>query len=178
MLITEALAELKTISKRIAKKQEYVKGYLYRQDGLRDPLEKDGGSQVAIAKELQAIGDLNRRLIDIRVAIQVTNQNTQVVVEGEARSIAEWLTWRKEVSEGEKSFVDAVRRTVLTARAQAQQKGYAVVPEGAKAANPGDLVINVNEAQLAAHAEKLETILGTLDGQLSLKNATVNVIGL
>lgn len=43
MLITEALAELKTLNKRVEKKKEYVKAYLYRQEGLKDPLEKDGG---------------------------------------------------------------------------------------------------------------------------------------
>jgi hypothetical protein len=36
-----------------------------------------------------------------------------------------------------------------------------------------DFVVNVNERELADHIEELENTLGVLDGQLSLKNATI-----
>ncbi len=51
--ITEALAEGTTIEKRIAKKRQFVRDYLFRQEQLRDPL--DGGSNIAISRELQSI---------------------------------------------------------------------------------------------------------------------------
>ena len=69
MTITEALAETKTIDKRISKKRTFVTDYLFRQDALRDPLEKEGGSVAAIEATRQAIGDLEKRLVDIRRAI-------------------------------------------------------------------------------------------------------------
>ena len=49
--ITEALAEIKTISKRLEKKRESIFNFVGRQDGIRDPLEKDGGSVEFIIRE-------------------------------------------------------------------------------------------------------------------------------
>jgi hypothetical protein len=38
---------------------------------------------------------------------------------------------------------------------------------------PGDIVVNVSELELANDIENMENVLGYLDGQLSLRNATV-----
>lgn len=173
MTITEALAELKTIHKRIEKKREFVGGYLGRQDGLKDPLEKDGGSAVVIQRERQAIADLEARHVAIRLAIQRVNQQTSVTVEGETRMLADWLTWRKEIAPGQQAFITKMRATIQSMRTQAQQKGWGVATSATAASNPTDIIINADESALAKDAERLETILGGLDGQLSLKNATV-----
>lgn len=177
MTITEGLAELKTLQKRIEKKREYVGGYIARQDGMKDPLEKDGGSAAMITRERQAIADLEGRRVAIRTAIQKVNQTTPITIAALTKTIAEWLTWRKEVAPGEQAFVTGLRQRVMQARTQAQQKGWGVVSATVTTADtkPTDVVINVDEAALAAEAEQLETILGTLDGQLSLKNATVMI---
>lgn len=178
MLITEGLAELKTLSKRIEKKQDYIKSFLFRADGLRDPLEKEGGSVKVITGELQAVSDLKTRLVAIRTAIQRTNLTTPLTVEGRTMSIAEWLTWRKEVSENEQGFIRAMRLALQQARTSALARGATVVPPGSAATAPSDLLVNVSESALAAQAEHLETVLGILDGQLSLKNATIQIDGL
>ncbi len=54
LTITEALAEIPTIEKRIEKKREFILNYLYRQSSVRDPHEKDGGSTVLIVREAGA----------------------------------------------------------------------------------------------------------------------------
>ena len=171
--ITEALADLKTIGKRIEKKREYITTYLVRQDGVKDPLEKDGGSAEVIRRERQAVNDLETHFIAVRTAIQRANQENVIEIEGVSRTIAEWLTWRKEISTGQKTFVHKVRLAVTQARTQATQKGYTVVQPGQQANNFTDLLVHVDEAELAKQAEQIETILGKLDGQLSLKNATI-----
>lgn len=51
--ITEALAEIKTIGKRIDSKKQFVTSHLARQDGVKDPLEKDGGSAELLKRERQ-----------------------------------------------------------------------------------------------------------------------------
>lgn len=175
--ITEALADLKTMGKRIASKREYVGNFLARQDGIKDPLEKDGGSIEVIRRERQAIADLEARHVAIRTAIQKVNQSTPITIADTTKTIAEWLTWRKEVAPGAQSFVGKMRNTLIQIRTQAQQKGYGVVSAVATTAtqSPTDFVVNVDEAELAKEAERFETILGTLDGQLSLKNATVTI---
>jgi hypothetical protein len=178
MLITEGLAELKTLAKRIEKKKEYIRTYLFRSEGLKDPLEKDGGSVEVLKRETQALSDLYRRVVAIRTAIQITNLQTPLTVEGNTKTIAEWLTWRKEVSDSQVRFVGTLRSTLLAARNTAQSKGNTVVQVGGVGNAPTDLLVNIDESDLAKQAEALEVVLGGLDGQLSLKNATVSVIGI
>ena len=57
-----------------------------------------GGSVSAIKRELQAIHDLEERMVRIRRAIQHANQVTNVTIGKQARSIADWLVWRRDVS--------------------------------------------------------------------------------
>jgi len=175
LTITEALAEIKTIDKRIGKKQESILPYLWRQEQLRDPHEKDGGSVAFIQKELQAIGDLGVRKMALRRAIQRANDTTRFSINGTENSISDWLTWRREVAPGKQTFSKQMASHIHQARAQAQAKGFAVVGAGAVPSQPSDLLVNINEQELAAEMENLETVLGSLDGQLSLKNATVLV---
>lgn len=175
MTLTEAFAELKTISKRIEKKREYVGTFLVRQDGIRDPLAKDGGAAVVIANERHAIADLETRHIAIRAAMQRTNLTTTVTVGDATKTIYEWLIWRKEIAQGSQAFVNRMRHTINTARTQAQQKGWQVIASSATPQAPTDFLVHVDEAALAAEAERLETVLAQLDGQLSLKNATVTI---
>src|SRR5438105_988378 len=107
--ITEALAELKTIDKRIEKKREFVLGYLLRQEMFKDPLEKDGGSVSAIRREMQAIHDLEERKISIRRAIQQANERNTVTVAKQTRAIADWLVWRREVAPIQQQFLANIR---------------------------------------------------------------------
>lgn len=176
--ITEALAELKTLGKRIEKKREYIAQYLARQDGLKDPLLKDGGSVEVIVRERQAIRDMETRHVAIRTAIQRSNHATTITIVTVSKTVAEWLTWRKEIAPGAQAFVGKLRQGIVNARTQAQQKGWGIVSATvttAEAKAPTDILVNADEADLAAEAEQFETILGTLDGQLSLKNATVTI---
>ena len=174
MTITEALAETKTIDKRISKKREFITGYLFRQDALRDPLAKEGGSVVAIGEARQAIGDLETRLVAIRTAIARANTDEHITVNGMDRSIAEWLVWRREVAPGMQSFLGQLRHAFVGVRSEATKKGLAISEPG-EAKTSNDIVVNVSEIKLAEEIEALEETLGVLDGQLSLKNATVMV---
>lgn len=179
LTITEALAEIKTIGKRVAKKREGLQPFLWRQEQLKDPLESDGGSVEFISRELQAIDDLEARIITLRAAIAKANAETILTVDGSTRTIADWLTWRREVAPGRQQFISTLRNQIASARQQAQQKGLGVVSATATVVNadvkPSDLLINISEGQLAMEADHLQEVLGILDGQLSLKNATTTV---
>lgn len=172
--ITEALAELTTIGKRVDKKRTFIKAYLMRQEKLKDPLVKDGGASEVIKREFQAVNDLLGRLISIRLAIQKKNHETDVTVGGVTKTLAEWLTWRKEAAPGEQRMYLELQQMINSARAQGLRQGATVVSAGQEA-KPDDIVVNVDEAALARSAEETETVLGDLDGQLSLKNATVYI---
>lgn len=170
--ITEALADLKTIDKRIQKKREFVLAYLLRQEMQKDPLEKEGGSVNAINAELQSIGDLFERKIVIRAAINKANTDTSIEIQGIKRTINDWLVWRREVAASHGQLLNEINGKIQSTRQDAIRKGLAVV-SGQPAANPTDVLVNLNEQELAKEIEQREEILGVLDGQLSLKNATI-----
>lgn len=171
LTITEALAEIKTIGKRIDKKTAFISTYLLRQEMVRDPLEKDGGSAASIAREMQSIADLQSRIVRIRAGIQGSNLATVLTIGQVRRSITDWLTWRKEVAPVEQRFLAQMRQTIEGHRQQYRAKGITVGAQGSDL-KPQDVVVNVDEGELARRAEQLEETLGTLDGKLSLLNAT------
>lgn len=173
MTITEALAEMKTLAKRIEKKREAVSPYLLRQSIVLDPLTDAGGSKEHIRRERQALDDMEKRMVAIRTSIQRTNQGTPITVEGETKTIAEWLTWRKEVAPGRQLFLQKLHSSIRKVRDDFAKKGGAV-GEDVKASDV-NITVNVDEAALLREIEHCETVLGQLDGQLSLKNATVMV---
>jgi hypothetical protein len=164
MTITEAFAELKTIQARLKKKREFIGSHLLYPDAIKDPLANDGGTLQVVQREQQAISDLQERLIRIRYAMQTANLVNSITIAGKTRSIAEWLAWRKDLQEGERSFLANIRRSIDNTRTNVRAKG----DDPAKT-----VVVNVDEGDLGARMEALETIASTLDGQLSLKNATV-----
>ncbi len=171
--ITEALAELKVIDKRIEAKRQFIGANIMRPEQLKDPFEKDGGSVTALAKELQAVGDLEERKVSIRRAIQQANEATSVTVGKVTRSVADWLVWRRDVAPQQQSFLTQMRTGIDNNRKQALQRGQTLAT--ADAVKPGDIIVNVNELELASQLEELGATLETLDGQLSLKNATVPI---
>jgi hypothetical protein len=168
--ITEALAEVPTITKRIMKKEAFIQNYLYRQSVIRDPHEKSGGSAVLIEQEMQSMKDLQDRLIKIRAAIQKSNHDNSITVQDETRTIADWLTWRREVADNERRFYNELSNKLAGVRQEAMRKGLAVSDKDA--GYSPDYIVNIDEKKLADKIENIENVLGTLDGQLSLKNAT------
>ncbi len=174
LTITEALQEMRTIDKRIEKKVDWIGQLAARNEKIRDPVEKEGGSAAVIEQERQAIGDLHRRKVQLRLAINRANDQAVLTIAGETKSIAEWIVWRREVAPIQESILGGLRRGISNVRDQAKRAGTSIVSTQ-DAAEPGDIVVNISEVELAGEIETLEEILGNLDGQLSLKNATTVV---
>lgn len=171
MVVTEALAEIKTLNKRIEKKREAIGPYLLRRSVVLDPIKEEGGSSEFIRRERQAIEDLERRVVAIRTAIQKSNHVTSITIEGQERTIAEWLTWRKEIAPGRQTHLGFLRTTITKVRAEYQKKGGVV--EQAPEARDENVIVGLDEIALLKEIEQMENILGQLDGLLSVKNATV-----
>jgi hypothetical protein len=171
--ITEALAEIKTIDKRLDKKRDFIRTYIARPDNIKDPHIKDGGTPALLAGEQQAIHDLEERIVTLRRGIQKANEATVITVQGKARSIADWLVWRRDAAPKHQSYLANLNNALNQVRAEAQRKGVALVANGTEAQKPNDIIVNINEKQLAIDIETMEIVLGELDGMLSLKNATV-----
>lgn len=173
MTITEALAEMKTLAKRIEKKREAIAPYLLRQSIVLDPLADSGGSKEHVRRERQALGDMETRMVAIRTSIQKVNQITPITVEGETKTIAEWLTWRKEIAPARQKHLQMMHGSIRKVRDDFAKKG-GMVGEAVSASDV-NITVNVDEAGLLKEIEQMENVLGQLDGQLSLKNATVMV---
>jgi len=180
--VTQALSELKTIGKRITAKEESIQRYILRQEVLRDPLDRQGGSAKHIAEERQAINDLCEQQVAIRRAIAAANVASSLQIEGQSRSIADWLVWRREVAPARQRFLRGLASIIDRSRSEAQRRGIDRTVYGNVAAmastgdqKPGDIVVNLNEQELAQQIEQMETMLGSLDGLLSLANATLKI---
>lgn len=172
--ITEALAEIKLLSKRIASKQESVMRYLARSENMRDPLEKEGGSAQYVKSELQSLDDLQENVVRIRRAIAAANAGNTITLGGETRSIADWLTWRREVAPIAQKTLVNMQNVIQQARNEATKRG-GVLKDGTESTKPGDVVVNVSEKALSEMLDAHNIKAGTLDGQLSLKNATIRI---
>lgn len=178
LTVTEALAEIKTLTKRIEKRRENVKPYLFRQKAVADPLADDveGGAPEFIKRERQGAADLETRLVALRIAIQALNLRETISIDGEVKSMAAWLTWRKEVLPGQRQFLQDLRNRLDQCRREAAQKQIGVVNvDASSTAKYADYIVHFNEAELAREIEHIELVVGTLDGQLSLKNATTTI---
>lgn len=181
MTITEALAEIKTINKRLEKKRESVISMIGRDSRLKDPLANDEGmtSQKYVAQERQAINDLEKRIVTIRTAIQEKNLTTPCTVGGTTMPIQDWLNFRRDISMGRQRFLMQLNQGIRNIRAQAQQKGGRVVAAASAQATitteanaPPEILLHLDERELLTEQEGLEQTLGELDGKLSLLNAT------
>lgn len=172
--ITQALAELKTINKRIENKTQTVGKYLTQPDDKRDPLERQGGSAKMIEEERQSIDDLWVTQIRIRRAVEDANIANEITVEGVTRSIAEWLIWRREVAKSRKMFLSSMAQSIARQRELAHSVTLRMSGSGQEARTV-DIIVNLNEKELMNDIEHLDSVMGQLDGQLSLKNATLFV---
>lgn len=171
--ITEALAELKTLESRIEKKQEFITSHLARQEQVKDPFAKDGGTEAVIRQEIQSLHDLLSLRIAIRSVISRANMETKVKIKNAEYSIAEWIVWKREVLPVKKAIYGKIAEAIKNVRQNTINRGFKVTtPDKAEAT---DVVINLDEKWLKEVAEETAEIEGQLDGQLSLKNATVVV---
>lgn len=172
LTITEALAELSLIDKKVNKKQESVNSFLFRQDMFKDPLADQGGSKAHVSSEQQAISDLLDRKLRLRRAIADKNTSEKLTISGVTMSIADWLVWRREIAPLKQQILASMLTRVQAARTEAAKR---FGPSEDGKTRPTDIVVNFDERQAMAESERIGDTLGILDGQLSLKNATVTL---
>lgn len=174
MTITEALAETKLIKSKIQAKKAFIADHGARLDIMPDPLANEGGSDKRIKEELQGITDLRKRLVDIRTAIARANIETKVCVGKLNMSIADWINWKREVSDEHKNFLSQAVEQMRQTRRKLEQS-----PQVAKNEDGSQRIIkpvyHLNEGDIQKELEELLTVIGELDGKLSLTNATTFV---
>lgn len=169
--ITEALAEIKLIEKKLSSKTQHVAQNLSRAKHLPDPL---GDSAKALQSEMQSIHDLYKRQVKIRGVIAKANIETTIRVIDDEMSITEWLAWKREVSAKQNALYATIRDGI-----KAAQNTYSRAPQIYKDSEDKtqlvQFVFNLDYQEYVSLAEKTQEKLDKLDGLLSLKNATILV---
>lgn len=174
MTVSEALAEIKTLTKRIADKQDFIHKSLGRPEYARDPFAEQGGARSALNAAFQSLRDLEERLAGLRMSILASNMKTTVTIGKITATIQRWLTLRREVLPQRRQFIQKLLDEIQNTRANAQRQGNQVVRDGTPA-RPTDLLLHVDEIALFTEREEIDTILWDLDGRLSQSNATTQV---
>jgi hypothetical protein len=171
--ITEALAEIKLIDHKMDKKHRFVLNHLVRSVKRVDPLEDKGGSVKVVKQEMQAIDDLGERLVSIRRAISRANQENNIEVNGLIRTIADWLTWRRDVYPRESAHYNNLAKKIVNERQAFGGLGQKY--QAAQEITGEDMLVHLDEKDLIDNIESLEETNDRLDGLLSLKNAQIMV---
>jgi hypothetical protein len=175
LTITEALQELKTIDKRIQSTKDFVLKYAIRQGSTIDPLDDEGGSHKIIPARIQSLTDLFTRQTSIRHAINIKNAATKLTLGGITMSVAEWIIWRRDVKPGELSAYQQLQAKILDCRRQCQEKGMQLKDDGVQPSRVTEVSCFISEAKIQSRIEALNEIESTLDGKLSLINATTTI---
>lgn len=170
--ITEALAELKTLDKRIASTKDFILKYAVRQGSTIDPLDDEGGSHTVVPRKMQSVRDLFDRKVKIRTAINAVNAETPLTVGSITKTIAEWIIWRREAFSLEMQTYRQLQEKVLDARRQCIQAGISLLEDGKQPAKVQEASCFISESSIQSRIDELVEIESTLDGKLSLVNAT------
>lgn len=170
--ITEALSELNLLSKKIEKKQQTVLSNLVRYDHVKDPFESAGGTQQVMTSECRAISDLQKRYVTIRSKIAEANTKNRIVIGQKDMTINEWLNWKREISEKEKTFVNKVHSSIKGLLDQSATKPN-VIKDDQGQMKIVNVIPNLDYGTFIKASEDIQDVIEKLDGQLSLKNATI-----
>lgn len=170
--ITEALAELKTLDKRIASTKDFILKYAVRQGSTIDPLDDEGGSHVVVPRKMQSIADLLDRKVKLRTAINAANSNTSLTIGSITKTVSEWIIWRRESFSTELDSFRQLQAKVLDARRQCAQADVKLIEDGKQPERVQEASCFISESYISKKIDELVEIESTLDGKLSLVNAT------
>lgn len=170
--ITEALSEINLIKKKVDKKRQTILGLLVKAKNLPDPMQSQNGSKEFIKSEVQSMEDLNTRLIRLKGSIAKANIDNKIKVNGYEKNIHDWLIWKRDISKFEIGFTGEVYKTVKSHfdSLQKQPQVYKTEDGTTKLVEYESMV---EQGDFLKKAEDLQEVFDKLDGQLSLKNATI-----
>lgn len=174
MTITEALSEINLIKKKLIDKRSLIQGMLLQAEHVPDPYIKEGGSAIFIEREVQSLNDLQQNLVRLRAGISTANLKTFITIDDVTHSIHDWLIWKREIVKDQIGFVTNVNRT-LKSHIDTTSKQPTVFKDGEGNLQLVKHKMNVDYPEWVRTHANLNALLEKLDGQLSLKNATVSV---
>lgn len=172
--ITEALSEINLITKKLDDKRNAILPALFIASHVIDPYTDN---KKYVAQEMQSLTDFQARLTKIRALIQKANLEHNITIGETTKSITEWLAWKKEVATKEIDFLKKVNQRLLDQSMQAQSRPsvYQVQEADKQITKIVEYKYALDLTTVTKRLEILNDIFENLDGQLSLKNATVTI---
>lgn len=127
-----------------------------------------------ISKEHQSMRDLQRRLQRIRAAISQANLDNMITVNDMTQSIHDWLIWKREIAAESNGFLQLITHQTKVHMDQAG-KSPQVFKDEKEQLKVVKWIYHIDYSEWLRMYEKGNEALEKLDGQLSLKNATIVV---
>lgn len=172
--ITEALAEVKLIDKKVAKKKEIVLSNVVRARHAKDPFERDGGSEQYLTREIQAITDLERRKVKLREAISTANLNNSLTIGERTDTIHNWIVWKREIAKSSGEFAKQIHVGIKSHMTSSSSKPQVYQDDEGKQ-KIVEWVYGLDYPIYIAKDQQHQSYLDELDGKLSLLNARIEV---
>jgi len=124
--------------------------------------------------DAQFVDDLFERKLSILTAIKRANAGSSIELFGVSRTIEEWLLWKQYIVPARKAYLTNLIRRIDEERAHAQKTGGSVIEKTSTEWSP-NVIVNLDEIALRNELMQLQEVLDTLDGKLSLMNATIAI---
>lgn len=176
MSISEALAEIKLIDKKVEKKRENILTHSSRFEHILDPYPAEtGGSSGFIRRELQAVEDLLKQRVKIRHSISKANLETLVTVEAHTLPLTSWLIWKREVGTQQRIALQTLKNLIEKRLAENSTRPQLLKKEDGSDPVLTKLISHVDLTHLQKEIEQIMTIEERLDGILSMKNAQIMI---
>lgn len=167
MKITEGLAEIKTLIKRIEKNREFIARNFVTTSNVVDPYAESGGLQKKVSETIQATTDLMKRIVKIRSAINTANATNRIKIGDYEQTIGEWLIWRRDILPLLRDWERFLLQNLEQAKTHTLPANWVE--------QKVQLIISVDEKEITQYFTNILLTNEELDGKLSLANATIDL---
>lgn len=174
MKIIEALKNLKTIEKRVAKNCEQIKQYAAWVSGETLPFETEDAQRAQIVGLVQSNLDLEKEYLRLKKAIEATNLATTVTVSTQSYPISDLVTLKRNSKAG-RDFRALTYRSLDSYQASMRLQG--VYSKGIDASNPPKVIQGYKEEDKNKALREWEEFIDAVDGKLEVVNAETDIIG-
>jgi uncharacterized protein YcbK (DUF882 family) len=171
MKIIEALKNLKTIEKRIAKNCEDITKYAAWVDIETIPFETEEKQKAEVGSLIQANLDLEIEYLRLKTAIETTNLAVQVTVKDRTYSISNLVTLKRKAKDFRtKTYLALDGRGAVARMQQIYAKGF-------DAGNPPKVVAAYKEEDKNKAIRDWADFVDSIDGKLEVVNAETELQG-
>jgi len=168
MKIIEGLKELRLLEKKIQQNQGRITAYASAVSTEKLPYEDEDRQSAKVQSLIQSTMDMVERYLRLKAALDRTNLQVVVTIEGQTRTIHEWIWLRRKLGMEVVQTYNALNDSAGSARLR-----EAPTIEGER---PQVLRFYTEEDKLAA-IDKWQDIIHGIDPRMEVVNATTDIIG-